>query len=153
MIIYCIINLIWFPYTFNSYFNPFFTFNHLGCIGCPDWNRCCARDVFGSCVECPSWNKCCYKSGDPVCVAKNHGCTYIRRVADGNLEDARVYNLIYRCYRSSRYLNIVVSYKNASNRIRCIQPPWRVKLAEKLFSVILSNLGLVVQIRVTISRV
>lgn len=62
----------------------------LGCIGCPDWNRCCARDVFGSCVECPSWNKCCYKTGDPVCVAKNHGCDHIRKVASGNLEDARV---------------------------------------------------------------
>ena len=63
---------------------------YLGCIGCPDWNRCCARDVFGSCVECPSWNKCCYKTGDPVCVAKNHGCDHIRKVASGNLEDARV---------------------------------------------------------------
>lgn len=59
------------------------------CIGCPDWNRCCTRDVFGSCVECPSWNKCCYKTGDPVCVASNHGCDHIRRVASGNLEDAR----------------------------------------------------------------
>lgn len=59
------------------------------CIGCPDWNRCCTRDVFGSCVECPAWNKCCYKSGDPVCVARNHGCDHIRKVASGNLEDAR----------------------------------------------------------------
>ena len=67
-----------------------FFFRNAGCIGCPDWNRCCTRDVFGSCVECPSWNKCCYKTGDPVCVASNHGCDHIRRVASGNLEDARV---------------------------------------------------------------
>ncbi|EDO40832.1 predicted protein [Nematostella vectensis] len=59
------------------------------CIGCPDWNRCCTRDVFGNCVECPSWNKCCYTTGDPVCVAKNHGCQHIRKVAEGNLEDAK----------------------------------------------------------------
>ena len=50
--------------------------------------------MFGSCVECPSWNKCCYKSGDPVCVARNHGCDHIKKVARGNLEDARVSTLV-----------------------------------------------------------
>lgn len=58
------------------------------CIGCPDWNRCCSHDVFGSCVQCPSWNKCCYKSGDPSCLAHNHGCNHIRKVATKNLHDA-----------------------------------------------------------------
>lgn len=69
----------------------------LGCIGCLDWNRCCVCDVFGSCVECLFWNKCCYKIGDFVCVVKNYGCDYIRKVVSGNLEDVRVSWCCYVC--------------------------------------------------------
>ena len=74
----------------NSHIDTNYCFPFPACIGCPDWNRCCSHDVFGSCVQCPSWNKCCYKSGDPVCAAHNQGCQHIRKVAKGNLFDAQV---------------------------------------------------------------